>query len=354
VGRLTNTGSIQSNASTSSQNFLDGNVVNNGAVAISFNTTNENNGSWTNTGTLTIASGGALVHGGGGFTWTSGTITNNGTLRQDGASLTTGSGTLSGNPILLNGRSDQPERERLGVFDVHGSVALASDVASGYVLNVKGGGGYGSARLFLTANRTNGGTIHVTADDATGYAWLDDNGFTLTNSATISVDPGGGNAGRYWYGPVVNAATGTITINEEPRGHERGPVDEQRRHHDREWQGGPLSNGLTWSSGPITNNGTFTLNGGTLTTGSGTLTGNPIVLNGAAISPNGTGSAAFVVRGGSTLAADVASGNTRSRSRRGGFGSPPSPSQRTARMPAPSTRRRRHRRLGVLNGGGSH
>jgi len=40
---------------------------------------------------------------------------------------------LSGNPILLNGAAISPNGSGSAVFDVHGSVALASDVASGYV-----------------------------------------------------------------------------------------------------------------------------------------------------------------------------------------------------------------------------
>src|SRR5205823_12638943 len=68
------------------------------------------------------------------------------------------------------------------------------------------------------------------------------------------------------------------------------------------------SGGFTWTSGTITNNGSFRAANGPFTTGTGTLSGNPIELVQDSISPNGTGSASFIVHGSNTLEANVASG----------------------------------------------
>jgi fibronectin-binding autotransporter adhesin len=203
-------------------------------------------------------------------------------------------------------------------------------------LTVVGSAANGSAVLALSSQgvSSNGvlarGRLVLTTTDTNSYAFLNVSGGTLANAGTITVDPGAGNAGgRYWYGGVNNTATGTIAINETTQGNNGGPWTNSgtitiANGKGLTGVGGPFTNtgtltnggtfeqtgGFTWTSGTITNNGSFTSSYGTVTTGSGTLSGNPIVLIGAALSPNGTGSAAFILRASNTLEATVASGYT--------------------------------------------
>jgi uncharacterized repeat protein (TIGR01451 family) len=227
-------------------------------------------------------------------------------------------------------------------------------VAGTYTVTVRGfnnaagvtlGGSSGTQSLTLVGSATNGpatlglsnqgvssdgvlarGRLILTSTSMTAYAHLNVTGGTLANAGTITVDPGAG-GNRYWYGGVNNTASGTIAINETTQSNSGGPWTNSNTITIANGKGltgvgGPFTNtgtltnggtfdqagGFTWTSGTITNNGSFTTANGTVTTGSGTLSGNPILLRGDAISPNGTGSAAFIVHGFNTLEANVASG----------------------------------------------
>jgi hypothetical protein len=87
-------------------------------------------------------------------------------------------------------------------------------------LRLLGGGGFGEARLDLVDQELElgadgigaNGVLVLTGTDDTGRAMLTAFGGTLWNEGAISINPGGGNGGRYWYGGVVNR--GTVTFNE--------------------------------------------------------------------------------------------------------------------------------------------
>ncbi len=222
------------------------------------------------------------------------------------------------------------------------SAGTGSNGAAGLTL----GGSTGTQTLSIVGSATDGaatlglsnqgvssdgvrarGRLILTTTETNSWAFLNVSG-TLANAGTITVDPGAGNnGGRFLYGGYNNTATGTIAINETTQS-QGGPWTNSNTITIANGKGltgvgGPFTNtgtltnggtfeqagGFTWTSGTITNNGSFTAANGTFTTGSGALSGNPILLVGDAISPNGTGSAAFVVHGSAnSLDANVASG----------------------------------------------
>lgn len=188
-------------------------------------------------------------------------------------------------------------------------------------LQLVGGGGFGQARLDLIDQefsmgadgvRANGHLV-LTGADATGRAMLTAFGGTLWNDGTISVETGGGNGGRYWYGGVVN--NGAVVFDEGLSDFglgawtNRGSITVAAGKTVRFGMGD-----FTWTSGTITNNGTLEkLNGSGITrftTESGTLIGNPITMNGGLLSVDGTGSAAFDIRATTVLQSNVAAGYT--------------------------------------------
>jgi hypothetical protein len=301
---LANAGTITVDPGVGGDRWWEGEVNNTGTININASLNPfVPPGPWTNSGAINVAASQTLPVTG--FTWSSGTITNNGAISLSGT-VSTGTGTLSGNPIELYSAAVSPTGTGSASFLVRTSNTLASNIASGYTLNVQGSAA-GHGQLTFTTSRTNNGTILLTSTHASFYAHLEGTGAgtTLTNAGTITVDPGG-NATRLWYGAVNN--TGTININTTLNSLNVGPWTNSGAINVAVAGILPVA-GFTWSSGPITNNGSISLSG-TVSTGTGTLSGNPIELYGATFSPTGAGSASFLVRTSNTLASDIASGYT--------------------------------------------
>jgi hypothetical protein len=266
------------------------------------------NAGTTNSGTINVASGQTLTLSGTGntFTQSSGSISNSGGIAGDGTNWTQSGGAVTGNEVVLTSAGLTLSGSDAGTYAMRGpSGSLSGSVASAKTVRIRGDDL--AASVTADSGMTNAGTIELTssagADKSATLALL---GSGLSNSGTVRASVGAGGTRTVSGGTLTN--TGTLDVDESlafANLSTSGTVDIAT--------GKSLSGGtsFTISGGTVSNAGTFSLTGGTYTHSSGTVTGNDPILAQSNVDLSGTGTATYVIRGGtSMLTADVNASKT--------------------------------------------
>src|SRR5262249_8492471 len=134
---------------------------------------------------------------------------------------------------------------------------------------------------------TNAGSIVLTST-GNGYSYLNLNGHALTNSGSISVEPGSGTGARYLRnGPLLNTGTVSVGVALESNSlsfTNQGAVSVTAG----DWA---LNTSFTNTSGSVSSSGSGeVVSSGTYVQGNGSASGNPIRIVGGAVQFTGSGS----------------------------------------------------------------
>ncbi len=304
-GTLTNTGTIQAEASTTGQLLIDSSIDNQASGSIVGDSSiTYNSGTLTNEGSISVASG-TTFEGYGTLENVSGSIDNQGTfLVAPLATFDEDSGTTTGNPISLSESTLNLDGSGSSSFDAYAGYApgVTGNIASDQSITINSG-----SALDFTGPLTNAGTITWTGAGLGSEIAVA--GGTLTNSGTIDADTST-TGGLVLSGTFDNAVGGTIT------------GDSSITYED-----GTLTNAglLTVGSGTtFTNDGTLDNTTGTIADngtlegdygvifeeGSGPIHGNSVILSGDNLDLTGSGAASFTANVGysvyvtGTLASD--------------------------------------------------
>ena len=292
-GTLTNTGTIQADASTTGQLLVDASIDNQASGKIIGNSSiTYNSGNLTNEGSISVASG-TTFEGYGTLQNVSGSIDNQGTfLVAPLATFDEESGTTTGNPISLSESNLDLEGSGSSSFDAYAGYApgITGNIASDQSITINAG-----SALDFTGPLTNAGAIIWTG--AGSGSTISVAGGTLTNSGSITADAST-TGSLVLSGTFDNAGGGTIT------------GDSSITYED-----GTLTNagmltvggGTTFTNGGTVDNTTGTINdNGTLQgdydvtfgEGSGPINGNSVILSGDNLNLTGSGAASFTVNAG--------------------------------------------------------
>jgi fibronectin-binding autotransporter adhesin len=306
--QLTNAGTLSVEAGSGGARYLRGSLTNTGTVTIAAATAYDRSGTFLNQGTLGLANAPLALSNGGG-------LDNEGAIAATGAgqlTLANGAykhaGTFSGpDPIVVAGGSLELAGSNPAAFVLRGNVTLVGNVAAGQTIYVDPSAS--PAYVTALAAISNAGTIRL--DSGAQSATLDLRG-GLANSGTLAIaaEPG---ATRHVQGSVANSGTVDVEADTSYSGPTGATFTNQ----------GSLKlvdAALTVSYSPFTNaaGGSIAETGsgrlvltGTLDWAGGALSGpNPISLTDSTLDISGTGPAAFVLRGTSSLGGTVASGQT--------------------------------------------
>ena len=218
TGTFTNHGTINSNLGTGGPRAITGNVINAGSVNVNHHTTF--NGSIANRGAFNIAAGQeAYVAPNGVFSQNAGalTVTDTGQLSVNGATFNYNGGSASGFLRLLNSTLSTTVGDGQGaVLNTYGSSHLAGNLSKGVTAWVSGGGWISSpAYLNVDDQAASSGTITLESvyGNYGSFLTIADGKGTFTNLGAINSNPGSGGP-RAITGKLVNAAAGTININQ--------------------------------------------------------------------------------------------------------------------------------------------
>jgi hypothetical protein len=306
---ITNGGVIETEPA-GGMTYVDGNLANDGTLAIdSPDSVLEVPGTTlTNTGSVATGTGGGLrvqsgitfVNGSGGA------ISNGGSLAmQSGSTFNQGDGTASGNPVVMAGGTLDFTGNGTASFRVPGGngPTVSGHMAAGQRLSIEADSCLGHALVVAAPGFASAGTIAlVTADGTCGPkdALLDSDD-VIRNTGTIRTSGAGGtallNAGLSNAGSFQSGAfhtdydvTGYVMKNS-------GTVKVSNGSALRVLYGADFTN----TAGTVSNAGTLTVQtGSTFTQGAGSVTGDPVALDGGSLKVTGKGSGSFLVTGGNT------------------------------------------------------
>jgi hypothetical protein len=212
---------------------INGNVTNEGASTISYNTTFES-GTWDNKGSLTITTGETFTVSASAATFnndTGGSVTNGGSgtgqvVVDSTDTYMQGAGATSGNPVILSGPQSGAGAISLtydgtgaSTITDEGLVNLAGNLSSGDTLTIQAGCSENSATT-AAASLTNAGIINLTNVNCSNDATLTiASKKTLTSTGQLNSLAGNDSGSSYTIsGSVTNKGTSTISY---PTGYER-------------------------------------------------------------------------------------------------------------------------------------
>ncbi len=305
---------------------IEGNVTNTGKLQINKNTEYNGEGATlTNEGalevasvTLSVTSKGKVVNGSGGKI----AVAGSGEVFVKGAetSFTQGAGTITGTlPVVVDDSALSYTGSGAGLIALRGASTLAGNISAGQSLQIQSTSGENGTAT-ASASFSNAGTITLTnaADgDQNNETLIVAKGETLTNSGTLTTEPGNGAGGtRVIEGNVTN--TGKLQINKNTEYNGEGAT--LTNEGALEVAGVSLSvtnkgKVINGSGGNIVVAGSgevFVAGSGTsFTQGAGTITGTlPVVVDDSALSYTGSGAGLIALRGTSTLAGNISAGQS--------------------------------------------
>jgi hypothetical protein len=323
---LTNSGSLSSEVGNGAggTRTIEGNVANTGTLVVSKNTEYNGEGATlTNEGTLEVATErtlhvsnkGAVVNAGGGKIVAAGT--GNVLVASAGTSFTEDAGTITGNlPVIVDDSALIYTGSGAGPIVIRGTSTLAGNLSAAQSLLLQSTSGE-NARVTAGASLSNAGSITLTnaADgDQNNQTLVIAKGATLTNSGTLSSEPGNGSGGtRVIEGALTNSGTLAINKNTEYEGEllNEGKI--------------ALANGVALKASGVgtvvvngaganiegTGSGALSQHSGTFEEGAGKTTGTlPVVLDDLALKYTGNGASTIALRGTSTLSGPISTGQT--------------------------------------------
>jgi hypothetical protein len=322
-GAVTNSGTITAQIGDGGPREIAGNINNASAINVDHSLALNGTGAiFNNSGSITIAAGKTLTVSGGDSTHvfnmnSGGTITNSGDFVQNGGTFNHNFGTATGELQLRSVAIDPSPASGSATLIAQGNSNLTADIASNDVVEVANDPTNAPAVLTVPTPRVNEGTLRLSSRSSCSCLARVNltGGGTLLNSGTLSSETGTG-GGRELNGTLTNQ--GTMTINRTLALAGAGATFSN---------GGPLTitagqtldvspTGNTHvvnlnSGGTINNSGDFVQTGGVFNHNAGTATGTPLQLKGVALDPSATtGSVSFRALLASTLAGDVAPGDT--------------------------------------------
>jgi fibronectin-binding autotransporter adhesin len=325
AGTLTSTGTISSEQVNGGARTLQGNLTNQGTLAINANTSfNGASGVLTNEGALNVAEGKTL-------TVSNSSSVTNGTggkiaagatgvvFLEPGSLFTEGAGTTSGTlPVIVrdgalsytgSGASTIAERGEGGT--------LSGNLSAGQALSIQSTCGE-HVKTTAGASFTNGGSITLTNGDGCGdNATLTVSAGTLTNSGkgtiTTEVDHGGA---RALQGNIDNLATLAFNSSTSYNG-SKGTLTNEGALNVAEGKAltvsgnGSVTNGAGGKIAAGATGVVFLEPGSAFTEGLGTTSGTlPVIVRDGALSYTGKGASTIALRGESSLSGTINAGQT--------------------------------------------
>ena len=317
-GTLANSGTITTAVAIGGARTIEGNLTNTGTLAINQNTAYSGvKGALSNEGAIDVATGKALtVSNAGSVTnGAGGSIVGTGTgniFMGSGTAFFQGIGTITGTKAVIvdDGLVEYPGTGA-GLIALRGTSQISGSLAAGQLLSIESTCGE-HAVATNEASFTNAGSITLTnADGCANNATLIVAAGTLTNSGTITSEPGVGGA-RTIQGNLKN--TGTLAINTNTSYNAPGTLLTNEGQID-------LATGVTLSapntqtvdnetSGTIAGAGTGALavTNGAFNEGAGVTSGSqPVILDDTALKYTGSGASTLALRGKSTLSGTMIS-----------------------------------------------
>ncbi len=320
-GTLTNSGTITSEPAVGGARTIEGNLTNTGTLAINQNTAYSGvKGALSNEGAIDVAAGKAFtVSNAGSVTnGTGGSIVGTGSgnvFMGSGTAFFQGAGTITGTKAVIvdDGLVEYPGTGA-GLITLRGSSQISGSLAAGQLLSIESTCGE-HAVATNEASFANAGSITLTNGDGCGNnATLIVSAGTLTNSGTITTEPGVGGA-RTIQGNLKN--TGTLAINANTSYNAPGTLLTNEGKID-------LATGVSLSApnsqtvdnetgGTIAGTGTGALavTDGSFNEGGGATTGSqPVILDDTALKYTGSGASTLALRGKSTLGGTISTNQT--------------------------------------------
>jgi hypothetical protein len=312
-GTLTNTGTIASEQALGGTRTIEGNLTNQGTLAINRNTeyggtgpvlTNEGAIDVAENVTLTVANKGSLTNGSGGKI--SAASGGDVFLNSTKTTFTEGAGTIGGasaKPVILDDAALHYTGSGAGLITQHGEGStLEGNISSGQALTLESTCGE-HERTIAGSSLSNAGTITLTnGETCPNNARLTVSSGTLTNTGTITTEPGVGGR-RTIEGNLTNK--GTLQLNKSTE-YEAGVLKNDGTIS--------IANGVVLSApnndtienegGTIaaTGNGALSQRTGKFVQGAGKETGTlPVILDDQVLDYVGTGTGTIALRGSSTL-----------------------------------------------------
>ena len=317
-GTLTNTGTITTEQGTGGERHLEGNLTNKGKLAIETGTSFDGAGAaLTNEGAVDLAEGVELSVGGNGSfsNGAGGSIAATGganVLIPSGSTFNEGAGTTSGSePVIveagtLNYSGSGASTVKLRNYYNH----LSGSISSGQSLDIEGcvGGGY-QAIVDAATGFSNAGSIMFTSAKHGGLdcasndnTTLNLESGTLTNTGTITIEPGATGGERYFSGSLTNTGklavntatsfdgTGGVLTNE-------GALDLAEGVELSVGGDGTFTNGTGGSIAATGNAEVFIAGGSTFNEGAGTTSGSePVVIEAGTLNYSGSGASSIELR----------------------------------------------------------
>src|ERR1700674_452209 len=312
-GTLTNNGSLTVQAGGTGLRYLYGTVVNNGSVTVSTGLTSNGSMAFTNNqASATVSLSGTWEIDNGSFVNQAGSVSSSGAaeLFVNAGTYTQGGGTTSGNPVrVVSGSAVFSGSGAPASVTVEGVGNLSGTIAAGQTVTVSGTGS--DTHLVAAAGVVDHGAVVLTSTGV-GYAWWDQQGGTLTNNGSLTVQAGGTGL-RYLYGTVVN--NGSVTVS-------TGLTSNGSMAFTNNQASATVSLSGTWEidngsfvnqAGSVASSGAAELfvNAGTYTQGGGTTSGNPVrVVSGSAVFSGSGAPASVTVEGVGNLSGTIAAGQT--------------------------------------------
>jgi hypothetical protein len=329
-GTITNTGSITTQpGNKEGSRYLTGNIVNKGTLAIEYATDFEGNAAHsgkeatlTNEAALKLEGAVLKVQPTNTVANQSGEIaaTAGGLLQEEsGATFNQGGGKTAGTqPILLKYSALNYTGSGASTIVVRGTGTLSGNIAAGQNLAIVGVCGENTYEK-AAANYTNAGTITLTSSSCGSTDSLETTaGSTLTNTGSITTQPGNKEGNRYLVGNLDNK--GTLTI-EYPTfyegftsGHEGTLTNEGNLKLENAVLKVQPTNTVANQSGEIAATAGGLLqeeSGGTFIEAAGkTSSTKTVLLKASALDYTGKGASTITFRGAGTLGGEVAKGQT--------------------------------------------
>jgi hypothetical protein len=297
-GNLTNTGTLQVNASTA-YNGESAALKNEGAI----NLAEAKQLTVSNKASVTNGTGGKIV------------ATGSADVFMSGSTFTEGAGTTSGSkPVVVDDGTLAYSGSGASAIAMHGSSALSGSLSAGQSLSIESTGGEHAIATAATSF-TNAGAITLTNGDSAGnFATLVISSGALTNSGTITTQPANGGV-RSLQGNLTN--TGTLAINANTAYNASGATLTNSGAINIATGVALSATGIPTISnetgGTIAGTGTGALvqTEGTFNEGLGTTTGSlPVILDRVALHYTNKGKSTIALRGSSTLSGTINAGQT--------------------------------------------
>jgi uncharacterized repeat protein (TIGR01451 family) len=336
-GTLVNTGTINVNPGSGGGRTITADLTNSGTLNVNTTLTlSKTNGVYTNQGQVAIAAGQKLLITGSSqvFHQNAGTLAVAGSFELTSATFNFNGGTATGNmPILRSAAFNiGPGSTGAASLILAGASTYSGDLAAGQSLWLRADNSVGNTSVTAANGFTNAGLLRIESQDQAFSVTLTVTNGALTNTGTITVNPGSG-GGRTISANLDNRgalnANGDLTLSRTGGAHSNsGTVTIAAGKTFTISGSGSFTNAagggingsgvLSFSNIAFTNTGTVTPVGGVLLSGGafncngGTTGGTTFTLRSSAlnIGAGGTDAAVFILLGSTSLTGNVAAGQT--------------------------------------------